>query len=108
MDVECKVQRCLQEDISSKGEEVEIMMMLGPSLILASFSDSPFLLASHATGLSMLALLFGSLCMMESHVGGLFMLASIGTSLDSHFFGLKDVIIIAITSKCDCSDSNLI
>ena len=83
------------------------MMALGFIVNIASFSDSPFLLASHATGLSMLASLFGSLCMMESHVGGLFMLASIGTSLDSHFFGLKDVIIIAITSKCDCSDSNL-
>ena len=85
------------------------MMALGFIVNIASFSDCPFLLASHATGLSMLAslLMFGSLCMMESHVGGLFMLASIGTSLDSHFFGLKDVIIIAITSKCDCSDSNL-
>ena len=84
------------------------LMALSFSVNIASLSNSPLILASHATGLSMLASLFGSLCMVESYVGGLCMLASLGTSLYSHFFGLKDVIIIAITSKCDCSDSNLI
>ena len=56
-------------------------MALDPIVNLAS----PFLLASHATVLSMLASLFGSLCMMASQVGGLCMLALLGASLDSHF-----------------------
>ena len=59
-----------------------IMMALGPIVNIASFSNSSFLLASHATGLSMLASLYGRLCMIESHVGVLCMLASLGASLD--------------------------
>ena len=57
-------------------------MALGPILNIASFSNSPFLLASHATGLSMLVSLYGRLCIIESYVGLLCMLASLGASLD--------------------------
>ena len=73
-----------------------IMMMLGPSLILASFSDSPFLLASLVGGLSTLASLSGSLCMVASHFGGLCFMASLEASLDGWFFGFSSVMIIAM------------